>query len=467
MYLSQHDLLTGLIAFGIILLALAGIEITVKKGLLSKLIGRKLLHIIAICTCAYAMNGFENKKMLAYIFLAFFFILLAVIKKGRMQVNYYKTYSIAFFPLAFCILLLIPVFENRVVVFAALVLGICDAVAGVTGEFFSWKKIIFLFEQKSWIGFAAFYFSCFFLSVIYFRQYSLQGFVLCSILCLLPALTELFSYKGSDNLSVPVIASVWPYFILQLTNHQLQVFLLWIFLFLILCLFAINKKWLTVSGAAAAGWMALILFITGGAISFIAPGIFLISGSLLSKLNKPAKEKNGRNAIQVFCNGIIGILAMILFAFTQQQVYLLAALVSFCISLSDSVSSELGTYFKGKTIDILSLKRLKPGVSGGVSWQGTLCGFIGAAVLAALVCFVYKLTTSIFLWITLSGFLGMLIDSLLGSTIQCKYKTTAGEMIEDYEANAIKVKGFSWCNNDMVNILSNAIVTIAFLLLYR
>ncbi len=467
MYLSQQDLITGALALLIIILALATIEIAVKKKYLTKLIGRKLLHISAICSCTYAINNFEQKKILAYIFLAFFFILLGVIKKGWMQVNENKTYGIALFPLAFSILLFIPVFQNRFIVFAALTLGICDALAGITGEYFGKKKITFLFEQKSWIGFAAFYLSCFVLSLIYFRQFSFNGIWLCAILSLIPALTELFSYKGSDNLTVPVITAVWAYFIVQLTTYELYIFILLILVFLVFCIFAVHKKWLTISGATAAIWMALLFFITGGLKAFIAPGIFLISGSLLSKLNKSTKEKDGRNAIQVFCNGIVGISCLIIFAINHQQLYLITALVSFCISMSDSTSSELGTFLKGSTVDIFSFKQLPPGISGGISWQGTLAGFAGAMLLAIAVCSIYNFSASILWWIALSGFTGMLVDSLLGSILQKKYTKATGEITEDYETDAVKTKGFSWCNNDMVNILSNLIITVAFLLLYH
>ena len=468
MYLSQHDLLTGTITLSIILLVLFCIEITVKKKLLSKLIGRKLLHITAICSCAYAINAFENKTVLAYIFLSFFFVLLAVINKGWMQVNAYKTYGIALFPLAFSVLLFIPVFPNNTIVFAALILGICDAAAGLAGEYFGKQKITFLFENKSWAGFAAFYLSALLVSFCWYSfNLSANKLLLCALLALLPAITELFSYKGSDNFTVPVCAAVWMLLLKNLMPDDHQFLLICIVVFIALCFFAVYKKWLTVSGAIAALWMALLLLVTGGLKAFIAPGIFLLSGSLLSKLNNYTKEKNGRNAIQVFCNGIVGISCLIIFAVSQQQVYLLAALVSFCISMSDSVSSELGTYLKGTTVDILSLKKLPPGISGGISWQGSLSGLIGAAILAAAVCFAYQFSLTVFLWLTVSGFTGMLTDSFLGSAVQKKYTSATGAIIEDHEPNAVKVKGFSWCNNDMVNILSNILITALFLLLYR
>jgi len=467
MYLSQHDLLTGAFTLGIIVITLGALRVAQKKGFITNLIGRKLLHITAICGCSYAINSFENTKLLAYIFLGFFFILLGVIKKGWMQVNTFKTYGISLFPLAFAILLFIPILPKNIIVFATLCLGICDALAGITGVYFSKRQIIFLYEQKSWVGFIAFFLSCFVLSIIYFNQFSLIGLMFCSLIAIIPALTELFSYKGSDNLSVPIITAIWTFFILQLNIQEAIHLLIALVIFLPLCVASVYKKWLTVSGATAAMWMALLLFVSGGVQAFIAPGIFLLSGSLASKLNNNDKEKNGRNSLQVFCNGIVGIVCLVLYNITHQQYYLLATLVSFCISMSDSISSELGTYFKGKTIDILSLKKSAIGISGGISWQGTLAGLCGAVLLGSAVYAIFKFTAIIFYWIVISGFIGMLVDSIFGSLFQAKYSSSSGILIEDEEAGAIKTRGFSWCNNNMVNLLSNIIVTLLFILLYR
>lgn len=468
MYLSQHDIITGAIVAAIIIITLVTMELAVKKEWITKLIGRKLLHIVAISGCAYAINEFENVKILLLLFLGFFFILLAVINKGWMQVNTHKSYGIALFPLAFAVLLYFtPVLQINNIVFAAVTLAVCDALAGITGEYFGNKKICFLFEQKSWAGFAAFYLSCFAVAVIFYSKFSAAGLLCCGIIALVPALTELFSYKGSDNFTVPIITAVWAYFIVQLSNTQIADLYIALCIFLVLCFFAVYKKWLSISGATAAMWMAVLLFVCGGIQAFIAPGLFLLSGSLLSKLNVNDKEKNGRNALQVFCNGIAGICCLIIYHFNQQQIYLTAALVSFCISMSDSVSSELGTYFKGSTVDILSFKKLPVGISGGISWQGSLAGLAGALVLSAAAFYTYHFSLVIFWQITICGFAGMLTDSILGSLLQVKYRSTSGILIEDNEAGAVKTKGFSWCNNNMVNLLSNILITLLFLLLFN
>ncbi len=468
MHLSQHDLFTGLIAITVIAVILLCIELLVKNKLLNKLIGRKLLHFTAICTCAFSIYRFENRLLLACTFLLFFFILLWVIRKGWMQVNGYKTYGIALFPLAFSFLLFIPAFSITIIVYAVLILGISDAIAGVYGEYFGKQKIIFLAEKKSWAGFTAFYISAFILSLCYFSNsiFSLNKILFCAILALLPALTELFSYKGSDNFTVPIFSAVWLLLIRHIEKNNLQIFFLFIIIFILLSLFAVYKKWLTVSGATAALWMALLLYGTATSKAFIAPGIFLISGSLLSKLNKPQKEKEGRNAKQVFANGIIGIVFMIFYGVTKHDIYLITAIVSFCISMADSTSSETGFYFKGATFDILSFKKLPPGLSGGISLQGTLAGLMGAALLSFAVGYFYNFSYYTSLLITIAAFTGMMADSVLGSWLQVKYKTADGRFTDEEETTAKKVKGLSWCTNDMVNILSIILVTLLFFYFY-
>jgi uncharacterized protein (TIGR00297 family) len=467
MHLSQQDLFTGLITVGIIAIILLCIQLCIKNKWLTKLTGRKLLHIAAICMCAWAIHRFENRVLLACIFLLFFFILLAVIQNGWMQVNTVTTYGIAFFPLAFAALLFIPAFSNFIIVYAVLILGISDAAAGITGEYLGKQKIIFLSENKSRAGFAAFYISAIMVSLFYFHDLSLQGVLLCAALSLLPALTELFSYRGSDNFTVPIFTAIWALLIIDLNTIQLLVLLILVLVFAVLSVFALYKKWLTASGAAAACWMAVLLYSTGGFKAFIAPGIFLISGSLLSKLNKPQKEKEGRNATQVFANGITGIMFMIFFGVTRQNGYLITAIVSFCISMADSASSELGVYFKGKTYDILSFKKMPVGISGGISLAGTLAGLVAALLLSFAAGQFYHFSFTVFIVVAIAGVAGMLADSVLGSWLQVKYQTAAGILTDDAIPGSKKAKGLSWCSNDWVNIISNILVTLLFFYIFR
>ncbi len=467
MHLSQHDLYTGVLSLTIIAIIMVAIEISVSKKIITALAGRKLLHFTAISACAWSIARFENRLLLGIVFLLFFLILLWVIRKGWMQVNATKTYGIALFPPAFAILLFIEIIPIPIVVYAVLLLGIADALAGWYGTLAGKNKIIFLKEAKSWAGFGVFFVAAFFISLIYWNDYSLHGLLLALLLAILPSLTELFSYKGSDNFSLPLITVVWYLLIFNLSTTALVYIGLVGLAAAIFAFAAIYKKWLTVAGAVAAVWMGLLLYASGSFKAFIIPGVFLITGSLLSKLNRPVEEKEGRNARQVFANGLIGLTAMVAYYFTKDIYVLWTALASFCISMSDSVSSELGIYFKGKTYDIIGFKKMATGLSGGISMKGTLAGLLATLLLAIIGALVYNIESLMVFWIAMAGFSGMLIDSIIGSLLQVKYKLANGNLTENAMQSAKIARGYSWCDNDMVNLLSNLLVSTLFFLLVR
>jgi uncharacterized protein (TIGR00297 family) len=164
--------------------------------------------------------------------------------------------------------------------------------------------------------------------------------------------------------------------------------------------------------------------------------------------------------------------------------YSIAAFTYLAVMNADTWATELGTLSSGNVYYILDLRRkVPPGTSGGISIIGTLSGFAGAALLALTVTFSMifnelfnsiTLTTNYiiysFLIIILSGFLGMILDSVLGGTLQAMYycpkcnKITealthqlCGGTVTNYE------KGIKWINNDVVNItagLSSSLLAV-------
>lgn len=235
------------------------------------------------------------------------------------------------------------------------------------------------------------------------------------------------------------------------------------FILFALCVVAYFLKWLSFSGAIAAFFTALILGY-GGLEFFYLPMLLLIGGTLLSKLNKHTSDKNGRNAKQVLANGSIGLTCLILYYNSHNTVFFIAYLLSFSVSICDTFSSEIGKFFKGATIDILTLKPITKGLSGGISIKGTIGGFVGAMMCSLIAILLLNIQLSESIAIGLIGFIGMLVDSLMGSIFQAKYKNIHTEAIEEDKNLANKlIKGYAWCSNDLVNLLSNAITVILFI----
>ena len=226
-------------------------------------------------------------------------------------------------------------------------------------------------------------------------------------------------------------------------------------------------------GAIAAIVSGMIILFCGGWILAIPMLVFFISGSLLSKLpaNRVAMEekaKKPRDHFQVICNGGVGCICILLFFFTSDQHFIIAYFVSIAISNSDTWSSEWGNYFQGKTFDVISYNPMQKGLSGGVSLQGTLFGILGAFAIALIYFLLYNATFTSLVFITLAGTSGMITDSIIGSLWQGKYsfQDTITEVRPAGHPQKT-FKGFEWMTNDLVNLLSNLIITIFFLLLYK
>jgi len=441
-------------ASGLILITALLVKYGTEKMSLNGETGRKLLHIVAILTCGYVVRQSEQTNLLAIIFFVFFIILLFVAHYELLLANERRSYGIALFPLAFSILLLTPL-EKDAILFGIVTLGISDALAGWAGQKLNVKKHTFLYEDKSWSGFFVFYISTVFISLVFI---GITPAIL--ILALIPALSELFSYRGSDNLTIPLIAAFW-YQTLQrteiLTIHWYIIFILVIALVL-----AGKKKWLNSSGMAAALLLGVIIIFSGNIFFLIPIGVFFIAGSITSSLHKGQKDAAGRNAFQVFANGWVAVTCIWIYEATKNEIFLIGYLISIAISFADTMSSDIGLYFKHKTYDILTFRSMKPGLSGGVSYSGTLAGFTASILFSVLCCFLFDLNTDQCILIAASGVIGMTTDSILGSVWQAKY-LEEGQLTEDKGSNVKLVKGVKWLDNDGVNFICNLLVTIVFL----
>lgn len=102
--------------------------------------------------------------------------------------------------------------ENLFFILPMLVLAICDPVAGILGinlkEYNHNIRILKWKLNKTWLGSSSFLVSCFIVSFIalYFHQmtFDLKIFWLSLIISVTGTFAEMFSWKGSDNLFIPM-----------------------------------------------------------------------------------------------------------------------------------------------------------------------------------------------------------------------------------------------------------------------
>lgn len=102
--------------------------------------------------------------------------------------------------------------ENLFFILPMLVLAICDPVAGILGinlkEYNHNIRILKWNLEKTWLGSFSFMVSCFFVSFIalYFHQmtFDVKIFWLSLIISVTGTFAEMFSWKGLDNLFIPM-----------------------------------------------------------------------------------------------------------------------------------------------------------------------------------------------------------------------------------------------------------------------
>ncbi|MGD6815469.1 DUF92 domain-containing protein [Metabacillus sp. 84] len=223
---------------------------------------------------------------------------------------------------------------------------------------------------------------------------------------------------------------------------------------------------LTLTGAAAAFLTGMLIYLGYGYQGLLLLGAFFASSSLLSKFKRNRKQAvdellekgDRRDSVQVFANGGIASIASFMFWLTGADLWTAVFCTSIAAANSDTWASEIGTLSKRNPRLLLSLRKTVRGTSGAVSMLGTGAAAAGAAFIAILSVMVFNLSVQWGVMIALIGFCGNLADTVLGGSVQVKYKCPAcGKITERRLHCGVEghvFQGYSFFNNDAVNIIS-------------
>ncbi|AZB43619.1 DUF92 domain-containing protein [Bacillus sp. FJAT-42376] len=229
---------------------------------------------------------------------------------------------------------------------------------------------------------------------------------------------------------------------------------------------------LTGSGAAAAFITGVLIYLGYGFQGLFLLGAFFASSSLLSKykrnrkmvLDEMLEKGDRRDSIQVMANGGISSIASFLFWLTGADLWTAVFCTSIAAANSDTWASEIGTLSRKAPRMLLSFKKTVRGTSGAVSPLGTIAAAAGALFIAILSVFIFQLSWRWGLMIAVLGFFGNLADTLLGGSVQVKYKCPVCGKVTEKRIHCSKegrvVQGNSFFNNDVVNILSISIAAL-------
>jgi len=175
-------------------------------------------------------------------------------------------------------------------------------------------------------------------------------------------------------------------------------------------------------GTTIAFIMGIILFVIG--IEYLVMMlIFLGLAVLATKHMYYMKKEIGiyeheRGWENVLFNGIIPVILAIL----SPQIGPVPFLCSISAIMSDKFASELGV-LGGNPVNLRDLKPAKPGTSGAISQFGTIMSAGGSVMIGIVSIFLFNLDPLVGLYISIIGFIGSFIDSILGVFEEMKIGT--------------------------------------------
>ena len=178
------------------------------------------------------------------------------------------------------------------------------------------------------------------------------------------------------------------------------------------------------SGALGGLLVGTIVYACLGPRGFAVLALFVVGGSLLTRLGYRGKERAGtaqehggrRGARNALANCAIAVLCAILARVTDSDLFITAFVASLGAAFADTSESEIGQLLSSAPRLLTTLRKVRPGTDGAVSLPGTLAGITAACITATLALTLGLLDTpTTALLVAIAAFLGTVADSLIGA----------------------------------------------------
>ena len=205
-------------------------------------------------------------------------------------------------------------------------------------------------------------------------------------------------------------------------------------LVMILMVISRIRRILNESGTWAAAIMGLVVAIGGHWTWLVTLLAFLSAGFFVTRWRYDQKKEMGfnegedgeRDWTNVVSNGGVPMLiSLYAFATEDWQGLLPIFVASVAVATSDTFASEIGCLDK-RVYMITTLKKCEPGLNGGFSPNGQFAAFVGALLISLVATVLGTLVgaealsspVEFILSISIIGFLGCQVDSLLGALLE-------------------------------------------------
>ncbi|MFL6558677.1 MAG: DUF92 domain-containing protein [Bacillus sp. (in: firmicutes)] len=239
------------------------------------------------------------------------------------------------------------------------------------------------------------------------------------------------------------------------------------------CVAGYFSKSLTLSGAVAAIFVGLAVYLGFDIKGLVLLGTFFASsnfwskykGSVKSKIEEKLAKGATRDWRQVAANGGAAGLFSIIHYFNNDLIWLIGFVVCLACANSDTWASEIGSLSKQEPLYIRTFMRVEKGTSGAISLLGTLASLAGSFLISIIGFWLFKLDIFLVGLVFLFGFIGNVIDTLIGAFYQqvyvCEQCGIETEKKKHCNMPTTRIKGFILVDNDMVNFASGFLAAIA------
>lgn len=370
-----------------------------------------------------------------------------------------KSLGTLFYPLgilsAFVLLYRMPVYYFQA---SLLVLTVSDTMANIFGQIRTGNRYFYPFkEEKSLFGVLGFAVATY---IIFYLQ--LPGAAIWEFLALatlLAVIFEVFSWRGSDNLSIPIGSAL--FFIVVDRHDSNLVYFGALIMVAAIGAWLLKRLHILDKQASALAFFLAVYFI--GVLGFswaILIIVFFVTSVLFTyvravKSPKPSVSYS-RNAWQVLANSVWAIIFSVAWLITGNN-WLIYFFISVIAAVTaDTWASEIGPIFHRRCFSLYHRRMETSGVNGGISFAGSLAALAGSLFIVGLSFYVFEPMVDFRMAtiLTIAGFLASMADSLLGAFAESKFEKMLHHSGINNKLSA----------NDLVNVLGSLTAPLFFML---